>query len=129
MYVDDFERNADTVDTEAELLTRLRTVRRGDYGAFFLYHTEPHPTLSVQFNRDIAYLHYFPSDDHPGYQPCQMTPDGCDGDVHFLQTDGSEANSFDVSSDALVSADVAYIAAIEFLRSAELPPSVSWFEL
>jgi hypothetical protein len=129
MYVDDFDCNANLVTTEADLLARLRTVRRGLYGAFFLYHEHPHPMLSVQFNGDVAYLHFFPSDDHPGYQPCRMTPDGCDGDVHFLQTNGTEADSFDMPNDTLVSADDAYVAAAEFFRSADLPPSVSWFEL
>lgn len=129
MYVDDFDCSTSRVATEVELLARLRTVRRGHYGAFVLYHEHPYPMLSVQLNGDVAYLHFFASKDHPGYQPCQMTPDGCDGDVRFLQTSGTEADSFDMPSDALVRADVAYVAAAEFFRSAELPPSVSWLEL
>lgn len=129
MHVDDFEHIANIVTTEAALLSRLRSVRRGEYGAFFLYHTIAHPALSIQFNGDIAYLHYFPADDHPGYHPRDMTPDGCAGDVRFLQTNGSEADSFDMPFNTLVSADVAYIAAVEFFRSAKLPRSVSWFEL
>ena len=81
------------VTTEAELLARLRSVRRGRYGAFFLYHVVRHPFLSIQFNGDIAYLHYFPSENHPGFQPRGVTPENCSEHVHFLQTDGGEADS------------------------------------
>ena len=129
MRLDDFERNANAITTEGELISRLQTVRRGEYGAFFLYHEELFPMLSIQFNGDLAYLHYFPSEDHPGYQPCRMTPDDCESDVHFIQLDGDEANSFDMPRETLVSVEAAYAAATAFLHKTALPASVSWLEL
>ena len=129
MQIDDFDGNAITVNTETELLARLRYVRRGRYGAFFLYHAARFPALSVQINGEIAYLHYFPVETHPGYQPRDLTPDGCPAEVHFLQPDGSEAESFDMPDYAIVAADAAYVAAIEFFNSRALPPSISWLEL
>jgi len=80
-------------------------------------------------NKDIAYLHYFPPEKHPGYQPYDMNSDDCTGDIHFGQTDGSEGGSFDMPDYTLVSADTAYNAVIEFFRSSDLPQSISWFEL
>ncbi len=114
---------------EDHLLRRLKSVRRGGYGAFVLHHGDLYPSLFVHLNRDLAYLHYFPAGGHPGYQAQDMTPEGCVGEIHFLQTNGLEADSFDMPDDALVSEVAAYNASVEFFRSPELPPSVSWFEL
>ena len=77
--------------------------------------------LSVQINGTIAYLHYFPAEKHPGYQSRDMTPDGCPADVHFLQPDGGEADSFDMPDYTLVAVDAAYVAAVEFFHSPALP--------
>jgi len=94
-----------------------------------LSHEDDYPALSVQLNHDIAYLHYFSKEDHPGYQPRGMTPKGCTGDYHFLQTNNCEADSFDMPDYTLVSAETAYLAAIEFFHAAVLPESVAWTEL
>lgn len=115
--------------TEAELLCRLRSVRRGAYGAFILQHDADVPSLWVQFNSNIAYLHFFPEDDHPGLCSTGKTPEGCEGSFHFLQVNNSEADSFDMDSFAIMNADDAYTAAIEFFHSATAPPSIEWIEL
>jgi hypothetical protein len=128
MQIDDFDGHT-FINTEDELLARLMSVRRGDYRAFMLSHVDDYPALSVQLNCEIAYLHYFPAADHPGYHPHGMTPPGCTGDYHFLQTNNCEADSFDMPDRALVSAETAYAAAVEFLRSRELPESIKWFEV
>jgi hypothetical protein len=128
MNIDDFDKTGLVILTPADLRKRLQSVRRGRYGAFHLYH-DYYPMLGVYINDTIAYLHYFPSEDHPGFQPHDMTPDGCPSDVHFLQTDGSEADSIDAPDSTLVSVDAAYAAAVEFFHLATLPPSISWFEL
>ena len=117
------------ISNEGDLLTRLKSVRRGNYGAFELSHENDFPALFVEFNRNIAYMHYFPAEEHPGYQPKDMTPDGCPNVVHFLPIKGSEADSIDMPDYALVSAETAYAVAVEFFRSPDLPRSVSWFEL
>jgi hypothetical protein len=128
MQLHDFDGHT-VINTEDELLARLMSVRRGDYGAFMLSDTDDYPVLSVQLNCDIAYLHYFPAEDHPGYHPRGMTPPGCTGDFHFFQTNNCEADSFDMPEYALVSAVTAYAAAIEFFRSPNLPESIAWFEV
>ncbi len=128
MQLHDFDGSV-AISTEDDLLALLKTNRRGDYGAFILSHTENYPALFVHLNRDVAYLHYCPVDRHPGYQPHDMTPDGCPENVHFLQTEGSEADSIDMPDYALVSAATAYDAAVEFFRSSALPQTISWIEL
>ena len=128
MRVCDFDGTVDIADKTA-LIHRLRSVRRGRYGAFILSHQDLYPCLFVHFNDTLAYVHYFRSEDHPGFQPNGLPPDGCTQGGHFLQVDGSEADSIDVPPCAVVAADIALSAACDFLKSSALPPSVSWFEL
>jgi hypothetical protein len=128
MQLTDFEGSL-TVNTVDDLLARLMSIRRGDYGAFDLSHTNDYPALSIHLNRNIAYLHYFPADGHAGHQPRDMTPDGCDGHRHFLQTNHCEADSFHMPNYTLVSAETAYAAAVDFFHAPELPESIRWFEL
>lgn len=129
MYLDDLRGSTHPID-EATLNLRLRSVRKGTYGAFVLRHTDSGPSLWVHLNGDIAYLHFFPSGhDHPGFQPKNMTPAHCEEVVHFLLTNGSEGDSIDLPRSTLVSADAAYVAAMEFFRMEIPPPSIQWFEL
>ncbi|TWT81670.1 hypothetical protein CA13_31230 [Planctomycetes bacterium CA13] len=116
-------------DDAAEITDRLRTVRKGVHCAFFVAGDSAYPYIAVHFNSDIAYIHYFPSDGHPGYQPTGMTPHGVSDDLHFLNVDGSEAGAFDLPASALVDADTAISAVLEFAANCEMPQSINWFEL
>jgi hypothetical protein len=119
------------VDHQKELLHRLRSVRKGPYGAFILFHDQDGPSLWIHTNKDVAYLHFFPGNrvQHPGFQPTGMSPPNCAESVNFLITPGDEGDSIEMPREALVPATVAYNAATEFLRNPVLPPSVTWFEL
>lgn len=128
MQLTDFDGSM-TINTVDRLLARLTSVRRGDYGAFELSHTDDYPALSICLNSNIAYLHYFPAVGHAGYQPHDMTPNGCDGHCHFLQTNHCEADSFDMPDYTIVSAETAYAAAIDFFHAPELPKSIRGLEL
>ena len=117
------------VVAEGTLLDRLRSVRRGAYGAFILSHEEDGPSLWVHMNGDKAYVHFFPArdSDHPGFQSTSSSPglSLC----HFVQTDGGEADSFDISADTVVTVDLAYTAAVEFFRDgSSMPASITWRE-
>ena len=113
------------------LIARLRLIRVGPYGAFVLWHTTDGPSLSVHVNGEFAYIRYFPSQstNHAGFQPIGMTPSGCEHDVHFVQSDGGEADSFDMTPAAVVAVDLAYRAAAEFLADPGRPGCVKWLEL
>ncbi len=47
------------VNNGEELQRRLRTVRKGDYGAAHLSH-DGRVSLWIHINKSIAYLHFFP---------------------------------------------------------------------
>jgi hypothetical protein len=133
MEVYDFEGRVD-VDCGEDLLHRLRSVRKGKYGAFILSHDSGdggQPSLWIQINEDIAYLHYLPDSRglHAGFQAKDMMPGVCEEAVHFLMVTGTEADSFTVPRETLVPVDAAYKAAEEFLHEPALPPSITWFEL
>jgi hypothetical protein len=130
MYVEDLKDRI-YVDRPEDLIDRLRSVRKGRYGAFFLSHDDSGPSLSIHINGGVAYVHFFPDNlgRHPGFQPVGMSPIDCEESVHFLQTDGGEADSLTMPKQTLVSLEVAYRAATEFLNSPVLPASIRWLEL
>lgn len=117
------------VDSDAELRSRLRAVRRGNDGAFILDHGGPE-SLSVHFNGTAAFLWFCPDQEggHPGFVPQGMWA-GERSRVRFLQTNGFPADAIEVPWWQLMSVEVAYRAAVEYLRSPSRPASVSWFEL
>jgi hypothetical protein len=118
------------VSRDDEVLARLRSVRRGTHGAFVLSHGGEE-SLYIHINRDAAFLCFFPLDrsgGHPGFVPDHMWP-ATHCDVDFLLVGGDEADSITVPWDQLVPVDIAYRAAVEFLRSPTRPRSVKWFEL
>lgn len=114
---------------DEELIARLRSIRRGQDGAFILSHGGKE-SLFVHINGEAAFLGYFPDCD--GQRPMSV-PDGMwvdeQPDTRFLQVDGTESNAIWVSWTQLVPVDVAYQAAAEFMNSPALPPSVRWLEL
>jgi hypothetical protein len=133
MEVYDLEGRVD-VDCGEDLLHRLRSVRKGKYGAFILSHDssdDSQPSLWIHINEGIAYLHYLPDYRglHAGFQATGMTPRGCEEAVHFLMVTGAEADSITMPRETLVPVDAAYKGAEEFLHEPALPPSISWFEL
>jgi|SRR5215467_9425043 len=131
MYVQDLE-DLVAIDRPQALLDRLRSVRKGPYGAFILSHDELGPSLWIFINGDVAYLHFLPesqSTSDPGFQPWGMFPENCEESVHFVQIDGGEGASITMPKQTLVSLEVAYKAATEFLNMPSLPSSIRWSAL
>ncbi len=128
MEVLDFEGSSE-VTTDEEVLSRLRSVRRGADGAFILSHGG-RQSLWVHINGEAAFLCFFPDRDggHPGFVPDGMWP-GDHREVRFRLVGGFEGDTITVTWWQLVPVDAAYQASVEFLRSPSLPPSVTWFEL
>lgn len=131
MHVDDHKGGSVDVQGSDELIARLRSVRKGPYGTFVLWHDETGPSFWVHINNDVAYLHFFRDQkyDHPGFQPTGMAPEDRSDGVHFVYINGSEADGYTMPPQTLVSVDAAYKAATEFLKEPVLPASISWFEL
>ena len=129
MDVQDFD-GITNVSSEDELLAKLSCCRRDGFGAFQLF-GENQTSLEIGFNGDLAFLYFFPDSEgiHTGYEPVGMTPPNCPQTVFVYQTSGDKADGFEIPSDYIVSADIAYSAAVEYFECQVLPPSVSWFEL
>lgn len=115
------------VENETQLLERLRTVRSGFSGAFSLFHDQTIPCLSVHIYQHFAYIHYFPEEGHPGYQPTEMTPADTPATVKFLMDDGM--STIEMPADTICGAEDAYRAAVEFFQTRTMPSVINWFEL
>jgi hypothetical protein len=123
----DFE-GACQIWREDELIARLRSVRRGPYGAAILDHG-PGASLSVFINGGAASLWFCLDMDgwHPGYVPDRMWA-GERRTVRFEMVGCRALARVDVPWWQLAPADAAYVAAAEFLRSRSLPASARWAE-
>jgi hypothetical protein len=129
MLVEGFDGEVE-IQSIPELLAKLRTERKDGYGAFSLFGTNK-TSLAVMIRGELAFVYFFPDDqgNHPGFEPTGMTPPGSPESMFFLQTDGTTAGGFDISSDYLVSSEVAYAAAAEYFQEQVLPPAITWLEL
>src|SRR5262245_11255891 len=112
-----------SVDELEELLQILRSTRKGAFGEFWL--GEPHgPSLAIHINGELAYLHYFPAERHPGFQAVgEQTANGM---VFFTQEGDA---GFSMPRAVVVSVERAYQAATDFFQSLGLPGSLEWAEL
>jgi hypothetical protein len=124
------------VRSQKDLVRRLKSNRKGDYGAFILSHGKVGPSLWIHIRKELACLHYFPDPDyliHAGYHPTGMTPAGCKRKVRFRvlpsRIEDFGGAYFTESPESLVSLSDAVIAAKEFFKDARLPASIQWLEL
>ena len=120
------------VHNQQQLAAAFRERRQGAFAAFDLFLPQPYPWLSVLINGSLAYLHYFPAEGHPGFQSwASAAPASAatDQTVHFLQSSGSEADSFDLPRSTVVPAELALLAAQQFFGAPGLPTCIPWREL
>jgi len=127
LRIQDFEntRNADDVNE----LERALRVRHDDANSFWLSHgKETKPALSILVRGDLAYLHYFPDDSHPGFSSIgavrELKRDGTT--TFFLDTPEQEQ---EIVNSSIVSFSEAVKVAKEFFISKDLPEAIKWFEL
>lgn len=118
------------VESVFTLEEKLKTLRKDKYGAFVLSRQEDGPSLWINVNNNIAYIHYFTTLDgsHPGFQPADMNSADFPESVHFWGLDG-ESDSFDMPNSTLVPVELAYLAAKEYFEHEGRPKSIQWFEL
>jgi hypothetical protein len=135
MIVMDFDGETN-VRSQRELVRRLTSVRKGNFGAFVLMHKKHGPSLSIHVNKTLAWLHYFPDPDylkHAGYHTTEMPPPGCKRNVRFrvlsiwVEENGDEYITMPPAK--LVSIPVAVVVAKEFFKNSRRPTSVGWQEL
>jgi hypothetical protein len=125
--IQDFESTRNAKDVN-ELERALRS-RHGDANSFWLSHgEETKPALSILVRGDLAYLHYFPNDSHPGFASIgtvrELKPDHTT--TFFLDTPDQEQ---EIMNNSIVSFSEAVQAAKAFFISKDLPAAIRWVEL
>jgi hypothetical protein len=110
------------VSSLQELKQLLQSTRNGDFGEFWLG-SETFPALAIHINGNFAYLHFFPADGHPGFQP---VGDAKGEDVKFQQEGQGE---FSMRREFVVPIEQAYQAAAEFFTAPQPPSCIKWIEL
>ncbi len=128
MMLTDFD-GEHCITTEADLLQRLRTVRGGIYGAFYRNMTPTGRRFGCSSTETLpAYI--FPENEFAGVLTSTgKTLQALAGAFHFLQVTNSEADSCEMDSFAVMIADDAYAALMEFFRIAKVPSSIDWIAL
>lgn len=133
MRVSDFE-IAD-LESTPDLMTPLEIEafmnKRDDAGmnSFWLSHGDDRfPAINIMVNGDLAYVHYFPDDDHPGYASVGGLPNLTRGGItNFFHDPGGEP--FDILNGAVVPFSKALKVAQEFAVSKEIPKCIPWRSL
>ncbi len=116
------------VNTISELEQLLQKRYCNDANSFWLSHNdESKPSMSLLVKGDIAYLHYFPSESHPGFASSRNDENLIDGTtIFFLDSPDQEQ---EILNSSVVSFAQALKAATEFFYSKNLPKSINWSEL
>ena len=126
MHIHDLDGYFET-ENETELIERLRTVRRGPYGAFVLQHASDYPYMSVHVNDDLAYIGFFPSAESL-FVPSGMSPLEDAGEIRFVLVGGDAADDIYACAEDVVPFSLAVRAACQFLMTVGLPDSITWQE-
>ena len=120
------------LDSAPDVTTRLEIEsvlnKRDDAGmnSFWLSHgTEKFPAINIMVNGDLAYVHYFPEERHPGYASVgNLSHLSRGGITHFFHVPGEEP--FDILNEAVVPFSEALKVAQEFAVSKEMPKCIPW---
>jgi hypothetical protein len=128
LKVQDF-RHTYQIESEGELKELLLARYEDDLNEFWMRHDESlFPGLAICVKGDLAAIHYFPAEGHPGFQSIgniQTLP--VDGVTYFAT--GSRTDPIEIQNSAVVESYVAVLTAVEFLTSTKLPQSIEWLEL
>jgi hypothetical protein len=97
--------------------------------SFWLSHNnEKHPSIGLLVTGDLAVLHYFPSEGHPGFVPAARVATLNTEETTIFSVNTVE-EELEVSNQIVTLFSIALSAAKEFLVSKELPSSIKWLEL
>ena len=128
MRIEDFEGAYEASD-----ISELETVLQKRYGpgvnGFWLSHdNKKHPSVSLLVKGDLACLHYFPTDSHPGFLSVgsvqELNPD--EATIFFLDNPDQEQ---EMPNSSVIHFSKAVQVAKDFFASEELPRSIEWLEL
>jgi hypothetical protein len=118
---------------DANSASELEKILQKRYGSgangFWLSHdNERSPAISLLVKGDLACLHYFPDELHPGFLSVgaieELTPS--ETTTFFLDTPDQEQ---ELPNSAVIRFSKAVEVAKDFYASKELPRSIRWLEL
>ncbi len=117
------------VTSPTDIEAALRKRHGGERNGFWLFHgPDKFPAMSIMVVGDLAYLLYFPNDEHPGFASTDAVPGLSPGGVTTFYPDDSN-ETFEIFNDSIVRFADALKVAQEFAISPALPKSIQWYEL
>jgi len=127
LRIQDFDRTVTVTDEKA--LEGALQVRYSDANSFWL--TRDHdkkPAISILVRGDLACLHYFPSESHPGFVSVSsvQNPQGSGATLFFMD---SPEQQQEILNKYVVPFSEALQTAREFFVRKELPSCIEWTEL
>jgi immunity protein Imm1 of predicted polymorphic toxin system len=116
------------VTTLADVQAALSKRHDAGINAFWLSHgSKKLPAISILVKGDIAYVHYFPNDDHPGFASVAKLPGPRPHETTIFFVNPNE--KVWILNGAVVPFSDALKAAEEFAISETMPRSIQWSEL
>lgn len=112
-----------TASSVDELKELLQSTRNGDFGEFWLG-SEIFPALAVHIHAELAYLHFFQEESHPGFQSV-----GNVNSEEYVEFQQDGQGSFYMPRAFVIPVEQAYQAAAEFFTTSQLPACIAWNEL
>jgi hypothetical protein len=90
---------------------------------------EPHPAMAIRVSGDLADVHYFPHEGHPGFRALVESSAPRAPMTTFIYEGCDPAAGEETPSEFVLPAAAAIEIAKEFQLTGEMSAAVSWFEL
>jgi hypothetical protein len=128
MRIQDYDSVCD-VAKPADIEAALHKRHGAGRNAFWLSHgAELFPAINIMVKGDLAHVHYFPEERHPGFASAGRLPGlKPKGDTVFFMNSSNEP--VEIMNSAVVRFSDALKAAQEFAISATMPKCIQWFDL
>ena len=129
MKIEDFN-NVHDITSLDELEGVLKTRYENGINQFSLYEDNiKYPWVALMVNGDLAALHYFPHEGHPGFIPLGKNVGLEPGGFTTFYLSNPHREKLWIPNYSVIPYSVALTAAKEFFSSRQLPQSIEWFEL
>jgi|SRR6516162_8000616 hypothetical protein len=127
MRIEDYESKHDVTDPRD--IRAVLSKRYDDRNTFWLFHgDEEFPEMNILANGELAYVHFFPREGHPGLASVGALPNLRPGeDMVFLLYNSREP--IEVMNESVIAFSDALKAAQEFAISKSLPKCIRWRSL
>ena len=128
MRIEDLD-SAHHVTNIADIEVVLNKRHRAGINSFWLADgAGTFPAINIMVNGDLAYVHYFPNDNHPGFASVGNLPGLRVGEFSEFFPEQSN-DSFDIMNEAVIPFSDALKVAQEFASSPTMPKCIGWNSL